>query len=88
MQGLGVSGAYGTLYVLSWVGMARKNRDGSEYTVYFCPKHKNKESAVKEIITENVDRIVSKVIAKDLISRGDLTYICKALSFINYNNIL
>ena len=62
------------------VGMARKNRDGSEYTVYFCPKHKNKECPVKEIRTENVDRIVSKVLAKDLINRGDLAYICKALN--------
>ena len=62
------------------VGMARKNRDGSEYTVYFCPKHKNKECSVKEVRTRNVDRIVSRVLAKDLVNRGDLGYICKALN--------
>lgn len=62
------------------VGMTRKNRDGSEYTVYFCPKHKNKECSVKEIRTQNVDRVVSKVLAKDLVNRNDLGYICKALN--------
>ncbi|MBQ6700732.1 MAG: recombinase family protein [Oscillospiraceae bacterium] len=62
------------------VGMARKNRDGSEYTVYFCPNHKAKKCPVKEIRTENVDRIVAKVLAKDFINRGDLEHISKALN--------
>lgn len=62
------------------VGMARKNRDGSEYTVYFCPNHKAKKCSVKEIRTENIDRIVAKVLAKDFINRGDLDHISKALN--------
>ena len=56
---------------------AVRNSHGRKYLVYYCPKHKNKECSVREIETENLDKMVAKKLANDFVKRADLQEIFK-----------
>ena len=45
--------------------------DGKRYTTYACPKHKGGGCPTKEIRTEYVDGMATRLIYQDLIHRGD-----------------
>ena len=58
---------------------AIRNSHGNKYPVYYCPKHKNKECSVREIKTENLDKMVAKKVAYDFVKRSDLGEIFKRI---------
>ena len=58
------------------IGAIRSSHD-EKYAVYYCPKHKNKECSVREIPTENLDKMVAKKLANDFVKRTDLSEIFK-----------
>ena len=56
---------------------AIRSSHSNKYPVYYCPKHKNKECSVREIKTENLDKMVAKKLAYDFVKRSDLDEIFK-----------
>lgn len=52
------------------IGTSRKSH-GKRYTTYACPKHKGGGCPTKEIRTEYVDGMATRLIYQDLIHRGD-----------------
>lgn len=56
---------------------AIRSSHGNKYAIYYCPKHKNKECSVREIETENLDKMVAKKLANDFVKRADLQEIFK-----------
>lgn len=60
------------------IGAVRQSH-GNRYIVYYCPNHKKKECPTKEIQGAPLEKMVAKLLAKDLFQRDDLKTISQEL---------
>lgn len=61
---------------------------GRKYTVYSCPNHKDKGCPVKDIKTEQIDKLVAGMLVQDLFNRQDIEDIERLMSSDNEINAM